>query len=164
MCLLHLSIASSLWLCWALWLTRGSRLHSGIWMIVSTPPQINKVHVHKDHIIYVQYFSCNIKQREKKKNLRAVIYCTSLSDVLGCIPLLPLCFIVNICLTDVRGGMGGRGRGGGGGCDIRYSPGRHPNAQALVFHLKVIKKWWKCIHYKVMMKFPAGSLERQYFQ
>lgn len=90
-------------------------------------------------------FLAILNKKEKKKNLRAVIYCTSLSDVLGCIPLLPLCFIVNICLTDVRGGMKGGEWGGGVG-------GVFATSDILQVDIQMHRHWCSSQSYKEMMK------------
>ncbi len=114
---------------------------------------IDKVHVHKNgQTIYVQYFSShNIKKKKKRKTwgLSTTVLAHPMSfDVFLSCSVLRSEHLFHWCLKR----------------DVRCSPDINPNAQTFTFHVKVGKKWWKYIHYKVMMKFPAGSLECQNFQ
>lgn len=114
---------------------------------------INRVHVHKKgQTIYVQHFtSDNIKKRKKNpEGCRLLYWLISSGPLIYSSPVW--CSAVDICLTDVW-------RGTSDSLQILIQTHRQSRSVS-----KLEKKWWKCIHYKVMMKFPAGSLERQYFQ
>ena len=92
------------------------------------------------------------KKKKKKKNLRAVNYCTRSGCVLCRIRLPFRASQRNICLTNVWAGPSEA-------LLILIQTHRHWRSIS-----EVGKKRWKYIHYKVVMKSPAGSSERWYFQ
>ena len=140
-----------LWLCWASRVRRGKD-KDGIqgleWSFFTTDINRSSCAREKDKQFMYSIFPHTISKKKKKKNLRAVNYCTRSACVLCRIRLLFRASQRNICLTNVWAG---------------------PSEALLIliqlhWHWrsisKVGKKWWKYIHYKVVMKSPAGSSER----
>lgn len=153
--LLRLSInVLVLGLCWALWVTRGKIKTAFRDMNDRFTTTINKVHVHKNQTSLCTILLYNIKKRKNKSWGLSTIVTGQLIFLIYSSPAFVL-YIEHLSNWCQRKGERR---------DIRCSPGRHPNTQTFALHLKVIKKGWKYIHYKVMMKFPTGSLERQCFQ
>lgn len=139
-----------LWLCWASWVTRGKD-KDGIqgleWSFFTTDINKSSCAREKDKQFMYSIFPHTISKK-KKENLRAVNYCTRSACVLCRIRLPFRASQRNICLTNVWAGPSEA-------LLILIQTHRHWRSI-----LKVGKKWWKYIHYKVVMKSPAGSSER----